>query len=113
MLTHHPDSDTHRGLLRIAIDTGADTGEGDALGALLQGAFEGIPVAIFQELGFAQCTAAPYGARGVDDPARLETEPGGDLGFAGGAPAELTTGFQQFRPRGPMDGPIHPATAQQ
>src|SRR5690606_29702064 len=50
---------------------------------------------------------------GRDHPFGGQVEAGGQAGFAGQAAAVAAIAFAQLRTRGPVDGAVHPATAEQ
>ena len=97
---------------RIAINTGRNGRESDAMDAMRPGQHEGIPIAVAEQFGVLGC-AAVHRADGVDDVLCLEAVASRNLCFAGFAAVQGTAFFQQVRAGGPMNGPIHAAPAQQ
>ena len=57
--------------------------------------------------------AVPDGPHGVDHVLGVEAVGPGDLGLPGFAAAQGPAFRQQLRPRGPVDGAVHPAAPQQ
>jgi len=69
-------------LQRIAIYARADGRKGDGFNLILNGEFQGSPIASAEQLGFAGVSAMPHGADGVNHESRGQLEPGRDSGVA-------------------------------
>ena len=97
--------------LGIAEDACGDQGKGQGLEALGPGQGQGIAVAGAQGRFLARAAALPAGPYGVDDMAGRQAVTGGQLRFAGPASPKCATFLRKRRPRGGMDGPVHPAAS--
>lgn len=98
---------------RIAINAGADARKSQGFEAVLRGQIKAVRVAAAQLLRLARMAAMPDRPHGVNDVAAWQAVSAGDAGLPRGAAAQLAALLQQFRPGGAVNGPIHPAAAQQ
>ncbi len=97
----------------VAIDTGADAGEGDAPDTMLHRQLQGMSVATFQQGRLSSLSPLPDGTNGVDDIMGRQIKAAGDLRLTSGASTEWTAGLQQRRSGRAMDRPIHPSPTKQ
>ena len=98
---------------REVVDARADGREIDRVAAVLAREAEAVAVAIGQQLRLAVLPVAPAGAGRVDDVARRQAVAAGDLRLAGSAAVEAAALVEQAGTGGHVDGPVHPAAAEQ
>ncbi len=94
---------------RTAENPGRDQREGYRVAIMCLCKRKRILVACSQELTLSVTAAPPDWAYRVDDRLGRQPVPRRDEGRAGGNIANLLPCGQEFRPRRPMDSPVHPA----
>jgi len=97
----------------VSVNPGADAGEGYAAAAQLGRQFEGVGIAVAQQLGFALVAAVPDRAHGVDDVFGFKVVGFGGFGLAGGTAAQGAAFGQQAGAGGFMYGAVHSPAAQE
>lgn len=97
----------------VAVGAGADAWESDATQIVLRSDVQRVPVTAGQQIGFVVASSSPNRADGVDHKPGRKVVARCDLCLSGWASAQACA-LQQQRGSGcPVDGTVHPATAQQ
>ena len=96
----------------IAVDTTADSGEGERTESALAGDGEAGAVAAGERFGFVVFAAMPDRADGVEDVGGAEAVAAGELGLAGFAAAEGAALCEQFGAGGLVDGVVDTSAAE-
>ena len=113
MLCEHTPGDAGRLGLGKAVDTGADTGEGDALQAVFLSQSHGCVVTRSQQFTLMLIATVPNGPDGMDDFLTGQQIGIGHLALPSLTTAQCAALLQQSFTCSPMDGAIYTATAQQ
>src|SRR6185437_11397821 len=113
MLAHCPQRNLRGPRGWKPVHTCADGWKRNRLRPMLARQFQAPPVTPGKQRILAAPPAAPHRTHGMKHPLRRQTKPRCCLRVARGAAVQLAAGFQQLRPRRPMDRPIHAPAAQQ
>ena len=107
------DGDLGGEIFGVAVDSGADGGEGDGLAMVGGGQFQAAAVAAGELGGFSLMASVPDWADGVKDELGRETEAEGGFGVSGVAAVELAAGLEEVRAGGAVDGSVNSSASEE